>query len=255
MSRQNKVNPGQYTAAGRLTPDDLGREMRRQQAKVAGAPRGAAARPAWETTPPAPAATRPPAQGRGPWTGQGRRRARRDRRDAGGGRCGEGGQPCGGQGHRRAVQEDGRRCAAAWTDGAKRRRTLGKGKGEAAGDGGEAARQQRTLTVGAQRGAKRRARVQSRRSGQRARHAQVAVVGHRRRDDVGGRGRARRVVRSARRVGVARPFRRLAEPAGGGSAPRARSPTTTAGRGAPVRLARPDCHGPAYTTRGSRRAA
>ena len=55
MSRQNKVNPGQYTAAGRLTPDDLGREMRRQQAKVTAAPRSAAARPAWETTPPAPA--------------------------------------------------------------------------------------------------------------------------------------------------------------------------------------------------------
>jgi len=55
MSRQNKVNPGQYTAAGRLTPDDLGREMRRQQAKVTAAPRGAEARPVWETTPPAPA--------------------------------------------------------------------------------------------------------------------------------------------------------------------------------------------------------
>ena len=55
MSRQNKVNPGQYTAAGRLTPDDLGREMRRQQAKVTAAPRDAATRPAWETTPPAPA--------------------------------------------------------------------------------------------------------------------------------------------------------------------------------------------------------
>lgn len=30
MSRQNKVNPGQYTLAGRLTPDDLARERPRQ---------------------------------------------------------------------------------------------------------------------------------------------------------------------------------------------------------------------------------
>lgn len=30
MSRQNKVNPGQYTQAGRLTPDDLGRERPRK---------------------------------------------------------------------------------------------------------------------------------------------------------------------------------------------------------------------------------
>ena len=32
MSRTNKVNPGQYTIAGRLTPDDLGRERQKQNA-------------------------------------------------------------------------------------------------------------------------------------------------------------------------------------------------------------------------------
>ena len=30
MSRQNKVNPGQYTQAGRLSPDDTAREMKKQ---------------------------------------------------------------------------------------------------------------------------------------------------------------------------------------------------------------------------------
>lgn len=35
MSRQNKVNPGQYTIAGRLSPDDLGRERERQRGKTA----------------------------------------------------------------------------------------------------------------------------------------------------------------------------------------------------------------------------
>ena len=54
MSRQNKVNPGQYTSAGRLSPDDLGREMRRQRSKVASAPGAMTKPPAWETTPPAP---------------------------------------------------------------------------------------------------------------------------------------------------------------------------------------------------------
>jgi hypothetical protein len=54
MSRQNKVNPGQYTSAGRLSPDDLGREMRRQRGKVQTAPGGDVKPPAWETTPPAP---------------------------------------------------------------------------------------------------------------------------------------------------------------------------------------------------------
>ena len=31
MSRQNKVNPGQYTQAGRLTQDDAAREMKKQR--------------------------------------------------------------------------------------------------------------------------------------------------------------------------------------------------------------------------------
>jgi hypothetical protein len=31
MSRQNKVNPGQYTQRGRLTPDDAAREMQKQR--------------------------------------------------------------------------------------------------------------------------------------------------------------------------------------------------------------------------------
>lgn len=35
MSRHNKVNPGQYTKAGRLSPDDLGRQRQRQLGKTA----------------------------------------------------------------------------------------------------------------------------------------------------------------------------------------------------------------------------
>jgi hypothetical protein len=31
MSRQNKVNPGTYTQAGRLSPDDTAREMKKQR--------------------------------------------------------------------------------------------------------------------------------------------------------------------------------------------------------------------------------
>lgn len=31
MSRVNKVNPGKYTQAGRLTPDDTAREMKKQR--------------------------------------------------------------------------------------------------------------------------------------------------------------------------------------------------------------------------------
>ena len=31
MSKHNKVNPGQYTQAGRLTPDDTAREMTMQR--------------------------------------------------------------------------------------------------------------------------------------------------------------------------------------------------------------------------------
>jgi hypothetical protein len=35
MSKQNKVNPGQYTQAGRLSPDDAARERRMQAPPVA----------------------------------------------------------------------------------------------------------------------------------------------------------------------------------------------------------------------------
>ena len=31
MSKENKVNPGKYTQAGRLTPDDAAREMKKQR--------------------------------------------------------------------------------------------------------------------------------------------------------------------------------------------------------------------------------
>ena len=31
MSKHNKVNPGQYTQRGRLTPDDAGRELVKQR--------------------------------------------------------------------------------------------------------------------------------------------------------------------------------------------------------------------------------
>jgi hypothetical protein len=34
MSKQNKVNPGQYHQGGRLTPDDLARERMKQQETV-----------------------------------------------------------------------------------------------------------------------------------------------------------------------------------------------------------------------------
>lgn len=37
MSKHNKVNPGQYTQAGRLTPDDTAREVVKQ--RVTGSPR------------------------------------------------------------------------------------------------------------------------------------------------------------------------------------------------------------------------
>jgi len=61
MSRQNKVNPGQYTSAGRLSPDDLGRERQRQRGKTAssgvlqgkpGVPQGK--KSAWTTSAPSP---------------------------------------------------------------------------------------------------------------------------------------------------------------------------------------------------------
>ena len=34
MSKQNKVNPGMYTQAGRLSPDDSAREMKKQRESV-----------------------------------------------------------------------------------------------------------------------------------------------------------------------------------------------------------------------------
>jgi hypothetical protein len=34
MSKQNKVNPGMYTQAGRLTPDDTARELKKQREAV-----------------------------------------------------------------------------------------------------------------------------------------------------------------------------------------------------------------------------
>ena len=205
MSRQNKVNPGQYTSAGRLAPDDLGREMRRQQAKVAGAPKGAAARPAWETTPPAPAAPEPRRKAAAP----GRAKVAAAHAVIGVTHAAAGAAKTASRAVARTIGAPSRKTAGAAqrpaTDGAKTTAdTSAKAKAKRAGDGGEAARQQRTLTSGRRRGA-----GSDRRPGQRARHAQVAVVGHRRRDDVGGRGRARRVVRGARRVDLARRVRRL----------------------------------------------
>jgi hypothetical protein len=35
MSKQNKVNPGTYTQAGRLSPDDTAREMKKQREMAA----------------------------------------------------------------------------------------------------------------------------------------------------------------------------------------------------------------------------
>ena len=45
MSRQNKVNPGLYTQAGRLSPDDAARE-RRKRKKGAASKRAHRAKPA-----------------------------------------------------------------------------------------------------------------------------------------------------------------------------------------------------------------
>src|SRR5688500_4779977 len=49
MSRQNKVNPDRYTLAGRLTPDDLAREYRKQSDSGMGSGRARSrkARPPW----------------------------------------------------------------------------------------------------------------------------------------------------------------------------------------------------------------
>ena len=40
MSRKNKVNPGQYTQAGRLAPDDAARERVKQDSSVSDQRRG-----------------------------------------------------------------------------------------------------------------------------------------------------------------------------------------------------------------------
>jgi hypothetical protein len=62
MSRDNKVNPGRYTAAGRLSPDDLSRE-RRRQAGAKGS-RKRAKPPVWETTTAVPRAAKTAPPGR-----------------------------------------------------------------------------------------------------------------------------------------------------------------------------------------------
>ena len=45
MSRRNKVNPDHYTIAGRLAPDDLARERRKQAESMFGATRGRQRKP------------------------------------------------------------------------------------------------------------------------------------------------------------------------------------------------------------------
>ncbi len=40
MSKRNKVNPGQYTQAGRLSPDDAAREARKTAGQPESAPEG-----------------------------------------------------------------------------------------------------------------------------------------------------------------------------------------------------------------------
>lgn len=45
MSRRNKVNPDHYTIAGRLSPDDLAREQRKQSERLFGATRGKKQKP------------------------------------------------------------------------------------------------------------------------------------------------------------------------------------------------------------------
>lgn len=39
MSKQNKANKNNYTQAGRLTPDEMGRELRRTRASAAERPK------------------------------------------------------------------------------------------------------------------------------------------------------------------------------------------------------------------------
>ena len=45
MSKQNKVNPGQYTQAGRLSPDDTAREMKKQRESASPASQDGKAHP------------------------------------------------------------------------------------------------------------------------------------------------------------------------------------------------------------------
>lgn len=61
MSRQNKVNPGQYTGAGRLSPDDLGRQRRAQAGTRISTRTSKADRPMWEKTAAHSPSTTPPA--------------------------------------------------------------------------------------------------------------------------------------------------------------------------------------------------
>ncbi len=49
MSKNNKVNPGQYTQAGRLSPDDAARE--RQAAAAVGSSRSGSGQKATRTRP------------------------------------------------------------------------------------------------------------------------------------------------------------------------------------------------------------
>ena len=66
MSRTNKVNPGRYTIAGRLTPDDLGRERQKQveTRQASGAPPAAPAPKRPQSPRSAPARATAPARGR-----------------------------------------------------------------------------------------------------------------------------------------------------------------------------------------------
>jgi hypothetical protein len=52
MSSRNKVNPGQYTQAGRLSPDDAAREQRKMNPQSGPSNREAAAADAEERHPP-----------------------------------------------------------------------------------------------------------------------------------------------------------------------------------------------------------
>jgi hypothetical protein len=51
MSRQNKVNPGMYTQAGRLTPDDAAREAKKQRESAPDRPARARSKKQTQTKP------------------------------------------------------------------------------------------------------------------------------------------------------------------------------------------------------------